>query len=415
MTFHTDTEKKNILLITYVFPPYPGIAGRRWAKFAKYLTRNGYRVHVICAKNPFHKKSLWVQDTENNADIVTHELPALYPAVLLTDPKTFFQKINYSFWNNFLPFITKGTIYDRALLWKKQLLGKAEDIIQKNNIQNVIVSGAPFNLNYFSTMLKNNHPSLNIISDLRDPWTWGHAYGYPSLSAQKKKYEKMKESVVMDRSDHITVPANVLKEHLASSYPLHAKKVVLLPHAFDSEEITFEKKTPSDKLRLIFYGSIYDHLEEHMREIAEICSRNQGRVQLDIYSDSNRHEELFRSYNLGDAVQYYPSVSSRDLFVKFKNYDYVLLMYPDYAINYLTTKIFEMLAAKTPVLYIGNKGATSDFVIENQLGVYISPADIKAGLQNLIDNKEMTDYNFNFDTKAFSFSEITQQLIKLFK
>ena len=38
---------KHVLLISYSYPPYPGIGGRRWAKFSKYLSRLGFVIHVI--------------------------------------------------------------------------------------------------------------------------------------------------------------------------------------------------------------------------------------------------------------------------------------------------------------------------------------------------------------------------------
>ena len=52
-------SKQHILLISYTFPPHPGIGGRRWAKFSKYLSKLNYIVHVIHVANPFDEDSLW--------------------------------------------------------------------------------------------------------------------------------------------------------------------------------------------------------------------------------------------------------------------------------------------------------------------------------------------------------------------
>ena len=64
-----------VLLVSYTFPPYKGIGGRRWAKFAKALARRGHPVHVIhSAGADSLKGSLWSADVEH-PNIITHPLP----------------------------------------------------------------------------------------------------------------------------------------------------------------------------------------------------------------------------------------------------------------------------------------------------------------------------------------------------
>jgi hypothetical protein len=58
-------SEKTILIICYGFPPFPGIGGRRWAKFSKYLSSYGFNINVIASKNPFK--------TENNTLIKNEE------------------------------------------------------------------------------------------------------------------------------------------------------------------------------------------------------------------------------------------------------------------------------------------------------------------------------------------------------
>jgi hypothetical protein len=40
-----------VLIVAYHYPPDPGIGGARPYRFAKYLKRMGYRIHVIAASH----------------------------------------------------------------------------------------------------------------------------------------------------------------------------------------------------------------------------------------------------------------------------------------------------------------------------------------------------------------------------
>ena len=77
---------KKVLIVCYSFPPYPGIGGRRWAKFSKYIKLLGTEVFVISSKNPFNEKSNWTTDIEG---INVTRLPLIYPKALISFPKSF--------------------------------------------------------------------------------------------------------------------------------------------------------------------------------------------------------------------------------------------------------------------------------------------------------------------------------------
>ena len=72
-----------ILIISHTFPPYKGIGGRRWAKFAKELARRGHPVHVVhSAGSEDLMGSLWTDDADRPG-ITAHPLPQRYPTASL--------------------------------------------------------------------------------------------------------------------------------------------------------------------------------------------------------------------------------------------------------------------------------------------------------------------------------------------
>lgn len=402
---------KQILLISYTFPPYPGIGGRRWAKFAKYLAKQGYIVNVICAKNPFRETSLW-QDDVQHENIRICELDSNYPTILLKQPKTICEKINYRLSLFYVNLFTKGTPYDRGIFWEKELIKTSGELIKKYDIKNVIVSCAPFSSAYQSLKLKKEFSAINLIVDFRDPWTWGKAYGFSGLDQKRLEYEKMMQNSVIEKADKIFVPVDVMRDHLKSSYEIHSDKIFTLPHGFDKDEIQTKRVVSGNKIKIIFYGSLYDGIKEYFTVISKIIRDSNSNITLDIYSDSMRYSDLFEKDNLlNKQVFYYKSIPTNELFLKISSANYVLVVHPDYGVNNISTKFFEIIYSRVPILYVSKSGITSKFIESNRIGYFLELHNIEQNLKNIFDGSVPYNYENNYNVDHFSFENITKNLI----
>ncbi len=410
------TNSNHILLISYTFPPYPGIGGRRWAKFSKHLSRLGYTIHVIHANNPFKEESLWLDDVRNDPNIHMYELNSSYPTVLLTQPKTIYDKINYKLSLLKVKFLTKGTPYDRAVFWKKSMLALCEQLIKTNGIKNVLVSCAPFSCAYYALQLKENFNNLNLITDLRDPWTWGKGYGFSFLSKKRLLFEKQMEKEVIEKTNYVLVPSIEMKYHIGLAYPKFSDKIVEFPHAFDDEEITIKEKEKSDKVRLMFYGTIYNNLDLAFENISEAIVKSSSTITLDIYSPTNSYENLFEQKKLlNNTVIYYKPMLPKLLFEKMSNYDYVLIVQPDYAKDFITTKIYEIIYSITPIILVSNEGKLSDFISSNGLGLWFTPNQLIEGFRTLGNINPEIFKTKQFPIENYSFKFIISNLVNYFK
>ncbi|MDQ3047943.1 MAG: hypothetical protein M3R27_10375, partial [Bacteroidota bacterium] len=394
------------------FPPYPGVGGRRWAKFAKYLAEDGYEVHVISAENPFDEKSLFSKDTINPR-IHNFILPAEYPAVLVKPVKRVLDKILYRFYLNILKLATKGNYHDRGVLWKKSLNKKASEVIEKHGIRNVVVTGAPFSILHHCLDLKLKHPSLNLIGDMRDPWTWGTGYGMGILSFSRKQVEEKMEREVLNGYNSLTVPSTEMQSFLNQKYDVADSKVSLIPHAYDETEIGQLPKSISQKCRLLFYGTLYPEISSEFRKLSEALSKNPS-ISLEIYSGTERYLDYF-SEDVANRVNYHPSREPSLLFQRFADCDYVLVIQPDFAKEFITTKIYEIIYSGTPILLISSPGKLSDFIKANKLGIHIEPENINDDLHKAVSST-ISDFRFSsFPIEDFSFRSVTKQLIALFR
>ncbi|MEO6903355.1 MAG: hypothetical protein ABI315_09390 [Bacteroidia bacterium] len=412
----SSQDSKHILLISYTFPPYPGIGGRRWAKFSKYLSRLGYTVHVIHAKNPFKEQSLWVEDIENEKNIKKYELNSLYPKVLLTQPKSILQKLNYKISLLIVRLLSKGTLYDKGIFWRQKMLNTSTTLIKKYDITNVIVNCAPFSTAYYALSLKKKFKNLNLIVDFRDPWTWGSGYGFSTIKGKRKEFEERMEQQVIKNFNTVLVPDIEMKIYLSQKYKSLSHKIYLLSHGFDEDEIVRRKKIPNTTIKLLYYGTLYAGMNSIFSKIATVLSDKNKGISLDIYSNENTYKNLFveKEYT-SDLVQYYAPLLPKELFYKIKFYDYVLIIQPDYAKDFITTKIYEIIFSETPILLISKTGKLSEFIIENKLGLHFTPDNILDHLGMIISYDNNNFRTSTFSVKSYSFKSLTDDLLKYLK
>jgi len=410
------SNSKHILLIAYTFPPYPGIGGRRWTKFAKYLSKLGYTVHVVHAKNPFHEISLWLNDVINNEHIKCYEIDSSYPKVLLSTPQSFIDKIKYKVALLKVNLLTKGTPYDKGIFWKSQMLKLSVQLINQFNIKNIIVTSAPFSSAYHALELKLKFDDLNLLVDFRDPWTWGKGYGMSTISTKRKDYEKMMERKVIEGYHTVFTPVVDMCHHLQKVYPLHRDKINVLPHGFDTDDIHQYEKIISNKIRLVFFGTLYNGIGHVFSQLASFLSINNERISLDVFSDSRRYSEYFKSNDtLENNVHYHQQLIPKELFKKFNQFDFALIIQPDFAKDFISTKIYEIVYSKKLILLISEEGELSSFVKQNKLGIHISKDNIEKDLNILL---QMDAISFNqevFPIKDYSFEKITIDLTSFIK
>lgn len=410
-------NNKEILIISYVFPPYPGIGGRRWAKFAKYLSRKNYNVHVICAQNPFEETSLWSQDVNENPHIHIHSLPIKYPAVLLKNKLSFAEKILYR-WSVFkLRLIYKGNIYDRALAWEKQLDKKIKALVKTENITQVIVTGAPFHLMYYTAKIVAQLPGVKLLADFRDPWTNGFLYGIKGLPPENRAVELKMEEEVVRKAGIVAAPAQEILNDLAAKHRQPKEKFVLLPHGFDPDDFpaVLPSKPKNGKIRGAFVGSVYDGIEPVMERLFRLIRHTKKPVsfQLDFYSkDFPRLHAAIHEENL-EMIHFHQPLAAPAIFEKLATCDFALIMFSEPYKDFISTKFYELFYLKLPLLYIGPEGEVSRFIQKYNIGEWLPPEKLETDFFTTMQKTVAKTYSASFDRNVYSMEHVSEQLIAL--
>jgi glycosyltransferase involved in cell wall biosynthesis len=415
LLFGLKNTSRNILLINYGFPPFPGIGGRRWALFAKNLEKSGYHVFVIGASNPFNYNSSWNIGIRQLSGY--YPLNINYPKSLITFPPGLYGKIKYKIGLSLVKFKHRGNPYDRTVFWRSQLQDKIKEIVKQKDIKTIIVSAAPFSLLTHVNELIPDYPKVKFIADIRDPWTTNvNAYGYSGLSKSRFDYELNMEKKCMSNYNLILTVNSTLTSYFQQLYPMH--NCVTLPNGFEEDFFhtgTNLIKLESEKVNIVFTGSFYDNAFYLFRNLIDTISQLKNNSRVKFYFIGSNFESLVKyvsNSNVKDLFYFDKVASSAEVDLVLQQATYSMLFLTD-DINYsLSTKFCEYIKHRKPILLFSKEGFTSNYIIDNDLGWHVTDDNINQVLDQIISGPEKVFPN-NFDVNQFSVGKITEDLINL--
>jgi len=409
-----------ILIISHTFPPGPGIGGRRWAKFAKYLAAKGHSVSVLAAENIYDSTSAWTNDVKG---FTVEYLPYKYPKVLTLPVRSFTDKIMYRLSLHYVKLADKGNFYDKSIFWKGQIGEKVKEYITSGKIDTVIVTGAPFRLVYYVTALKSAFKSVTFISDFRDLWTTDtEVSAFAGLSEARRQLEKEFEKRAVRNSDHIFTVAETMRSYFASLS--EKNNCVLIPNGYDPQDLPVmqAREQPKSSVNFLFAGTVYNNLDYILLPffdgLAQLKKQQPEKYRLINFEFYGKFPDNYKRYiydrDIADAVKINGEAPYDVVTDKLRQAHYGVLFLNDLYNYSFSTKFCEYVGQKKKILVVSNKGATVDFVVQNDLGLHIDPKNAQSGILRAIEtvqsNNFMIGSNLHFDDSFFSIPGIVNTL-----
>ncbi len=399
---------KNVLIVCWDFPPNNGIGGRRWAKIAKQLVRSGYSVNVICKQfNQGEATSPWLNDVKDLSINIYYLKQALL-SNWLGSTNSF--KVHFS--KTILKILYNGTIYDKALGIKSDFLKLANGLIEKKKIDTVFVTGAPFNLMYYTALIQEKFSNLKVISDYRDPWITAQNYGMKELNTKRLDYERMKQNLVIEKSTIISCPNEYLLDEIRETYTgskTTYAKFEVLRHFYDNDDkIAQVDSDNNDTIRFIYAGTIYLGCDDHLRKLNEKISNyketgGKCNFRFEFYVNEIEKANIFKSN--ADVVIFRKPIGNK-IFKEIANAHYVIILLSEHNKNYLTSKFFEYLPYRKPYFYIGPEGHVSNTILTEELGV------IAESINNLSELLSRIKEPLSTSVEKHELSIVTNEFLK---
>ncbi|NOQ73599.1 MAG: hypothetical protein GQ574_16455 [Crocinitomix sp.] len=415
----------NILIISSYFPPVPGVGGRRWAKFVKYLSRkDDVNVHVISAKNTVENVRSSFADELATVNFKHTQLPSNYPKYLefleFWKP-TFFRKVMFRAQLFSLKRRVEGNYWDFSVLWEAHFKKTIPDIIRKEKITKLIVSGPPYRYIKFAQALKAEFPDLELILDYRDPW---NDFNDPfPISEERHEYERALEKEMLQKVDKIITVSAFQKSLIQKNQP-NSAPVYLVPNGFDHEDYqsNIRQKEPSEKIKLVHFGTLhylkdyywvpffkaYARLKKEQPEIyAQLEISLVGYCPEQVSSFIAKLDLDVKIHGMLEPFVAYGELNQADVALWFKY---------DGSPGDFATKFGDYISINKFMWTFSVKGAVTDHIEEHKIGkvFYRDDAALEATIYEAFLNVQKAEkrvFNPDYDASALQIVNLTDQLL----
>lgn len=423
---------KKVLIITYYWPPAGGPGVQRWVKFIKYLPQFDIEPIVLIPDNPSYpildnsliteidpKLRIYkskIKEPYKVANLFSKSTKTLSSGIIKPNEKlTLIERILLFVRGNFF-------IPDARISWGASALHKAEELIEKFNIQTVITTGPPHSVHLVGEQLKRNQ-KIQWIADFRDPWTTiGYHKKLKLLSLAKKRHQKL-ESLVLNTSDQIIVTSTATKKEFALKT---TKPITVITNGYDYEyDYSIIK---SNQFLISHIGSLLSDRNPHIlwKVLQELVKENEtfaSKLRVDLYGVvAESVIESIKAFNLESYIDYKGYVSHDDA-IRAQQASQLLLLIEsntEEASVIIPGKLFEYIASRTPIIAIGpSKSDIKNIILDTDSGKYFSYLDennLKVTLKMYFHS--FKDAKINTKTKNFelySRYELTSKLSSLLK
>jgi glycosyltransferase involved in cell wall biosynthesis len=415
-------QRKKVLIITYYWPPSGGPGVQRWLKFAKYLPDNNIEPIIICphpdkAEYPILDKSLY-SDVDKDLQVHTTDNKSFYHTYKkFTKAKTapysgFANDANPSFKQKISRFI-RGNFFlpDSRKGWNQYAYAKAEELIEKYNIETVITTSPPHSTQLVGLALKKKY-KIKWIADMRDPWTDIYYYNNFYPTALAKYVDKIFERRVLENADYIiSVSEFIKKQFELKSEKIKQDKILVIPNGYDKSDFPKQEQEKDSLFTISYTGTLAANYD--ISTLVKVLKEFKGDYLLQFVGKVDENVQKHITSELGDKAIFRGFVPHSESIKTLVKSDILLLVIPLIKDNegILTGKLFEYIGSGKKILCLGPKhGDAAKIITHAEAGITCDYSDTEV-INNFINRQyESRDTNDSPKKEIYSREGLTQEL-----
>lgn len=424
-----DPNLRQVLLITYLYPPVENAGTRPVEKFVKYLPEFGYRPVILTTAN--------YGNLPDDADRLIFRADELFG---------FFKRAYRALKLGHVPVDQQGTIGllppggrlerwkftymvpDPKIIWYPPAVRQGRKVLRSQPIR-LLYSTSPPETSHLVALKLKQETGLPWVADFRDGWLFEPLIGARLSSNLRRRLESGLEQKVMQTADRVITVNEVIAADMAQRYPEAAAKVSVIPNGYDSDDFAgLQRQTPHDKFRLVYTGSLSlsrqgTSLSGLLKTLQAMHSSNQPMMKhLEITLVGSLAATELQAIEQAGVCPYFSllgPVPYRQALQYQVDADVLLLVIAPNRVGISTSKLFEYLAAGRPILALSGPSVAARLVSMLDAGVVVEPDDsagIQQALQAFYRQWQAGQLRVHHDLQLHQFErrELTRQLANLF-
>ena len=369
----------NILLIAYYYPPINSGGSVRPEKMAKYLSKFDHNITVLTQsykRTDFTQKNIIrIYDISHNKD------------------RKGINKIKWLFLRSFTEILNLlGVYYSIYSLWKRNVIKYDKKIIEQVNPDIIITTYPPVETLEIGLLFSKKY-KIPLISDFRDgllfePIEKERIKKYKCI---RQKYEKIeRESAV--QSDAIITIAAPITDYFKNMYKAKSMTILTGFDPDDFKNLPLNIKLDHSKFNIVFTGNFslaekfnrVDYFFESIRMLIKKDPELIKRIKIHLIGNYTKKElNSLKDLINKDIIVCHGFVERKIALAFQKEADILLIITLPDRKSSTSTKIFEYIYLKKPILGLTHKTVLADIIGDTKTGWIVHPQKPKE-ISNLI-------------------------------
>ena len=253
-------------------------------------------------------------------------------------------------------------IPDPRKYWGNYAYSTAKKVIKEHQIKNIITSSPPHSVQLIGKRLKKKFP-VRWIVDFRDLWTDIYYYELLNHSKFSNYFDRKYEKQIIENADHIVTASSVYVPFFnGKSDKIKLNKFTTIPNGFDAKDFKNYQLNQNKTFTLTYTGTISDQYNvtpflDALSQFKITYPEKAFCLQFVGSIFPNLKLEL-ANRNLIDDTKFSPYVPHSESIDYLEKASVLLVFGP---LNKhgkeggIPAKVYEYLAARKPILYVGKK------------------------------------------------------------